>query len=117
MRLLSLAALFFLVPAAVNADAVMTSSWYGKQFEGKKMANGKPFHMHDASIVAHKTLRMGCILELQNPKNQRILIATVKDRGPYIKGRELDLSYAGAEALGFVHEGVIRLHVNIVYCP
>ena len=117
MRLPLIAALLFLVPHDVKGDVVMTASWYGARFEGKQMASGKPFRMHDASTVAHKTLPFGCILELENPKNNRVLISVVRDRGPYAKGRALDLSYAAAETLGFTEKGVTQLRVHIVHCP
>ena len=72
------------------------------------MANGKPFDMH-ADTVAHKKLPFGTKLTLANPKNGHTVKVQVTDRGPYIPGRNLDLSYGVARKLGMVQAGVARL--------
>lgn len=93
-------------------DAV--ASWYGPGFHGRKMANGQIFDMYNEELIAHKTLAFGTKVEIINPQNNNTLIATVKDRGPYIKGRDFDLSYAGAEKLGVADKGVAKLKVRII---
>ncbi len=93
-------------------DAV--ASWYGPGFHGRKMANGQVFDMYDEELIAHKTLAFGTKVEIINPQNNNVLIATVEDRGPYIKGRDFDLSYAGAEKLGVLDKGVSKLKVRII---
>lgn len=93
-------------------DAV--ASWYGPGFHGNKMANGQIFDMYNEELIAHKTLAFGTKLEIVNPQNSKVLIATVEDRGPYIQGRDFDLSYAGAEKLGLVTKGVAKLKVRII---
>ncbi len=90
------------------------ASWYGPGFHGRKMANGQVFNMYDENVVAHKSLPFGTKIEIINPKNDLVLYAVVKDRGPYIKGRDFDLSYAGAEKLGMVDKGVEKLKVRII---
>ncbi len=75
-----------------------TASWYGPGFHGKLAANGKPFDM-EAATVAHKELPLGTRLCIKNPANGRVVIATVTDRGPFIKGRIIDLSKGVARAL------------------
>lgn len=77
------------------------ASWYGPGFQGKKMANGKPFDMDDADIVAHKTYEFGTALRITNLDNGKSITAVVQDRGPFIEGRCVDLSKAGALKLGF----------------
>ena len=79
----------------------MEASWYGPGLQGNTMKNGAPFDMNDPTIVAHKTFPMGTKLLLLNPKTVRYLIVTVQDRGPFVRGRDLDLSKAAAKALGF----------------
>ncbi|HPT08698.1 MAG TPA: septal ring lytic transglycosylase RlpA family protein [bacterium] len=90
------------------------ASWYGAAFDGRKMANGQVFNMYDETLVAHKKLPFGTKLEIVNPDNNSVLYATVTDRGPYISGRDFDLSYAGAQKLGIVNNGVKKLKIRII---
>lgn len=90
------------------------ASWYGEPFHGRKMANGEVYNMYKEELVAHKSLPFGTKLEIINPKNNRVLYAVVTDRGPYIPGREFDLSYAGAQKLGMVESGVEKLSFRII---
>ncbi|HOZ53146.1 MAG TPA: septal ring lytic transglycosylase RlpA family protein [bacterium] len=91
-----------------------SASWYGAMFHGRKMANGQIFDMYNEHIVAHKTLPFGTKLEIINPKNDITLYAVVEDRGPYIQGRDFDLSYAGAEKLDIIDKGVEELKIRII---
>ena len=81
------------------------ASWYGPGFHGHKTANGEIFDMN-AMTAAHKTLPLGTWLEVKNEKNGESLIVRVNDRGPYIKGRVLDLSRQAAVKLGLEQQGV-----------
>jgi len=92
-------------------------SWYGDFFHGKMMANGKPFNMNDQKTVAHKRLPFGTKVLFRNPRNGKRIEAIVRDRGPYIKGREFDLSYAAAKKLGIAEQGVVRVKFTIVCLP
>jgi rare lipoprotein A len=75
------------------------ASWYGENFHGRTMANGKPYDMHGYT-VAHRTLRLGTTLCITNPANGRSVRATVTDRGPYVEPRIVDLSKHVADELG-----------------
>ena len=108
--LLSPCGLYEPVPAQARS-VVVTASWYGPGFEGSPMANGKPFKAKDPTIAAHPTLRFGTKIYLKNPDNGRRWVVEVKDRGPFIEGRELDLSKAAAKKLGYVKKGVTKLIV------
>jgi rare lipoprotein A (peptidoglycan hydrolase) len=88
-------------------------SWYGRFFHGKTMANGKRFDMNKIS-VAHKTLPLGTRVRVINLRNGISIEATVTDRGPYIKGRIVDMSYGAAKVLGMVYHGIVP--VRIVLC-
>lgn len=90
---------------------IMKASWYGPGFHGRKTANGE---IYDQSLftAAHKSIKFGTILKITNIKNQRAVIVRVNDRGPYIKGRQLDVSKAVAYELDFVHTGVTKLKVE-----
>lgn len=83
---------------------VMKSSWYGDE-SGTTMANGQPYNKW-AMTVAHKTLPFGTKLLLTNPTNGHQVVVTVKDRGPFVKGRTLDCSEGVARKLGFWRKGV-----------
>jgi len=89
------------------------ASWYGKGFHGRKTASGVPFNQN-AMMAAHKTLPFGTILRVTNLSNNRSCYVEVTDRGPYIKGREIDLSRAAANELGFKHAGTAHVSMDIV---
>ena len=79
----------------------VTTSWYGKELQGSRMANGECFRSEDPGTAAHKELPLGTRLQLQNPGNGHSLVVEIKDRGPFIKGRDLDVSQPESEKLGF----------------
>lgn len=87
---------------------LVLASWYGSQHHGKLMANGEPFNMH-ADTVAHKKLPLGTPLTLTNPRTGASVKVKVTDRGPYIPGRNIDLSYSAAQKLGVVKSGVAKI--------
>jgi rare lipoprotein A len=98
-------------PAGAEEGQLVTASWYGPRHHGKLMANGQPFNMH-ADTAAHPTLPFGTGLRLTNPANGRSVEVQVTDRGPFIPGRSLDLSYGAAHKLGMIKAGVIRLYME-----
>jgi len=89
---------------------MMKASWYGPNFHGRQTANGEIYDQYELT-AAHKSFRFGTLLRLTNPENNKSIIVRVNDRGPYVDGRDLDLSYASAKALGIVKPGVKRLKV------
>ena len=89
-------------------------SWYGLAFHGKKMSNGQTFNMYDHMTAAHKLLPFNTKVKLTRIDNQKSIIITIRDRGPYIKGRHFDLSYAAAKKLGVVNIGVVMCKVKIL---
>lgn len=91
----------------------MQASWYGPGFHGKKTASGEVYDMN-AFTAAHKELPFGTRIEVTNPKNDRSAIVTINDRGPYVAGRDLDLSKAAAERIGLIQSGVGLVHVRRV---
>lgn len=96
-------------------DLVQTgiASWYGPQFHGKQTANGEIFDMYELT-AAHKTLQMPSIVRVTNLENGRSIAVRVNDRGPYSKGRIIDLSMKSAEALGFKNQGTARVKVQVL---
>lgn len=89
------------------------ASWYGRGFHGRKTASGVVYDQN-AMMAAHKTLPFGTILRVKNLANNRICYVEVTDRGPYIKGREIDLSRRAAMELGFINNGTARVQLDVV---
>lgn len=90
---------------------VGTASWYGKQFHGKKTSTGEIYDMYELS-AAHKTMELPSYAKVTNLKNGRSIIVRVNDRGPFLHGRIIDLSYAAAVKLGYQKEGTTRVKVE-----
>jgi len=86
------------------------ASWYR---HGRVTANGEQYNPMGLT-VAHRSLPFGTIVRFTNPDNGRSVIARVNDRGPYIRGREFDLSLGSARALGFERTGIMVLRVEIM---
>ncbi len=89
----------------------MTASWYGSKFHGKVTANGEIYHQM-ALTAAHKTIPFGTFLKITNLRNGKNIVVKINDRGPFIEGRDLDLSKGTALALGMIRRGVIRVKVE-----
>jgi rare lipoprotein A len=87
------------------------ASYYGPQFAGRTMANGRRFDPGSTS-VAHRTLPFGTTVLVRNLTNGRAVTATVEDRGPYVRGRIIDLSPRLAERLGMLVQGVVPVEVT-----
>jgi rare lipoprotein A len=93
-----------------------TTSWYGEDFDGLTTANGETYDMY-AQTAAHPTLPLGSIVRVVNPKNHRSQVVRINDRGPYVEGRELDVSYAVARKLGFDQRGVAKVRLELLEVP
>jgi len=86
------------------------ASWYGKDFHGKKTANGEIYDMY-AITAAHKTLPFNTYVDVNNLENGRTLKVRINDRGPFVRGRIIDLSYTAADKLGIVGPGTARVEI------
>jgi rare lipoprotein A len=86
------------------------ASWYGRKFHGRKTANGEIYNMY-AMTAAHKTLPFGTYITVHNIKNNRKIDVRINDRGPFARGRILDLSYTGAKKLGIVGPGTAKVEI------
>ena len=91
----------------------VVASWYGQDHHGRPMANGQPFNMYGPTI-AHKEIPLNTRVLLENPKTGERVTATVTDRGPYIKGRDVDLSYRLAQRLSLEKQGVGSLLLTVL---
>ena len=97
-----------------NGIQTGNGSWYGKKFQGRLTANGEKYNMY-ALTAAHKTLPFNTMVEVTNLSNNRKVIVRINDRGPYAKGRIIDLSYLGAKKLGYANKGVAKLKIKVLY--
>jgi rare lipoprotein A len=88
-------------------------SYYADKFHGRKTANGEIYDMHGFT-AAHKSLPFNTILDVKNLKNGKIVRVRVNDRGPYKKGRILDLSLSAAKKIGLVQSGVTQIEAKII---
>ena len=100
--------------AKPNGTQVGKGSWYGKKFHGRLTASGEKYNMY-ALTAAHRTLPFNTLVEVTNLKNHRKIIVRVNDRGPYAKGRIIDLSYLAAKKLGYANKGVAKLKIRVLY--
>lgn len=89
------------------------ASWYGEQFHGKMAANGELFNM-EALTAAHRTLPLGSMVRVVNLVNGKHVRVRINDRGPYVGGRILDLSYAAAARLGMVEGGLSVIQLEVI---
>ena len=95
---------------AYAKDKLIKATWYQ---EGKKTANGEKFDP-DGLTAASRTLPFGTILKLTNVETNDTAIVRINDRGPFVKGRDLDVSRGAAKALGFFETGTAKLKIEIV---
>ena len=86
------------------------ASWYGKKFHGRKTANGEIYNMY-AMTAAHKTLPMNTWVQVTNTNNGKQIVARINDRGPFVRGRIIDLSYTGAKKLEMLGTGTAPVKV------
>jgi len=100
----------------VKADTrvfIGKASWYGPNFHGKLTASGEIFDQN-ALTAAHRELPFGTKVLVTNLKNGKSTVVTINDRGPYVKGRHIDLSKAAAKKLGMIEAGVVDVMMEIL---
>jgi rare lipoprotein A len=101
-------------PVEAAAESVLGSfraSWYGPQFQGRATASGERFDMNGLT-AAHRTLPLGTQVRVRNLENGRSVVVRINDRGPYVKGRAIDLSYAAARELRMVEDGEAPVEIT-----
>ena len=96
-----------------GATANGQASWYGRQHHGRHTSSGEIYDMNKLT-AAHRTLPLGTRLLVTNRDNGRTVEVRVNDRGPFRRGRVLDLSYAAARQLGAIGEGVISVTFKVL---
>ena len=89
------------------------ASWYGRKFHGRCTASGEVFDMRKYT-AAHRTLPFGTSVRVTNLRNGRHTIVRINDRGPFVAGREIDLSYAAARDIGILDKGLEKVRLEVV---
>jgi len=87
------------------------ASWYGRDFQGRTTASGEIFDMNGIS-AAHRTLPLGTVLSVTNLNNVKSIKVRINDRGPFVKGRVLELSFGAAKELDYVSQGTVRVKIE-----
>lgn len=100
-------------PSQITRTFSGQASWYGPGFHGRRTANGEIYNQN-AFTAAHKTLRFGTRVRVTNLNNGRSVVVRINDRGPYARGRIIDVSAAAANSLRMVSSGVAPVRVTIL---
>jgi rare lipoprotein A len=90
------------------------ASWYGGRFHGRRTASGERFDSRSSLTAAHRTLPFNVCAEVEHIPSGRSVIVRINDRGPFARGRVIDLSRAAAKELGVLNEGLVRVRVSAV---
>jgi rare lipoprotein A len=92
------------------------ASWYGEPYHGRKTASGERYDMYQMT-AAHPTLPFGTFVRVTNRENGKTVELRITDRGPFKKGRIIDVSYAAAKKLGMIGPGVVKVKVVVIKTP
>lgn len=92
------------------------ASWYGAPYHNRRASNGEVYDMH-AMTAAHRTLPLGSIVRVTNPRNGSSAIVRITDRGPFIPGRIIDLSQVAAQKIGLIQKGTAEVRVELLKTP
>ncbi|MEX6508205.1 septal ring lytic transglycosylase RlpA family protein [Jiella sp. M17.18] len=99
--------------AGTRHTLVGSASYYGRDFHGRRTADGERFNMN-AMTAAHKTLPFGTKVKVTNERNGRSVVVRINDRGPYHGGRIIDLSRAAAKRIGMINSGTAKVRLDIL---
>ena len=98
---------------AIPGTQVGMASWYGRELHGRKTASGERFDRHGLT-AAHRTLKFGTRVRVTRLKTNRSVVVRINDRGPFGKGRIIDVSEAAARELDMIEAGVTKVRVEVV---
>ncbi len=99
--------------ASANKSMTGIASWYGPGFHGRRSASGERYNQN-AMTAAHRSLPFGTMVRVTNTKNGRSVVVRINDRGPFIRGRVIDMSAAAARVLGMVQSGVAPVRIEVI---
>jgi rare lipoprotein A (peptidoglycan hydrolase) len=89
------------------------ASWYGRDYHGRRTASGERFNMYEYT-AAHRSLPFGTTVRVTNLRNNRHAVVRINDRGPFVRGRVIDLSYVAARDLKMLDTGVEKVRIDIL---
>ncbi|WP_394149702.1 septal ring lytic transglycosylase RlpA family protein [Vibrio maritimus] len=98
---------------ARSNELVGQASWYGSKYHGKRTASGERYNMR-AYTAAHKTLPFGTIVRVTNTNNGKSVDVKINDRGPFVKGRVIDLSRKSFEQIGNINAGTLPVKIDVI---
>lgn len=101
------------IPGGSPGPLEGNASWYGVAFHGRLAADGNRYNMYELT-AAHRTLEFGTRLLVTNLRNGRTVKVMITDRGPFVEGRVIDLSFAAAQALGMLNAGVVPVRLEVI---
>jgi rare lipoprotein A len=104
------------LPTPADAQQKGKATFYTRKWDGRKTASGERLY-NDSLVCAHKTHKFGTLLLVKNPANGKEVVVKVIDRGPYVKGRIIDLSIRAARELGILNQGVAVVEVSVYKKP
>lgn len=104
---------YYPIPSSAGFTQKGISSWYGKKFHGRLTSNGERYNMH-AMTAAHKTLPMHTMLLVTNLDNGKRTVVRVNDRGPFVSGRIIDLSYKAGSQIGINRTGIANVYIQAI---
>lgn len=104
---------YYIMASAAGYKEKGLASWYGVPFHGRKTASGEVYDMNQIS-AAHKTLPLHTWVEVRNMDNNKKLVLRINDRGPFVRGRVIDLSRKAAEEIGMIQNGVAKVTVRAI---
>ena len=99
-------------PPAYEATGI--ASYYGRKFHGRSTASGERFDMH-AMTAAHPSLPFGTMVRVTRLKNNRSVTVRINDRGPFVRGRIIDLSLAAAKKIDMLADGLSRVRIAVIH--
>src|SRR6266705_3877095 len=100
-------------PPVIDGVQLGVASWYGPGFHGNRTANGEIYDQYELT-AAHRTLPLGTRVMVTNLSNGRAVEVRINDRGPFVDGRAIDLSYAAARTIGLVGPGTGRVRIEVL---
>ena len=98
---------------AVGDTYIGTASYYGEGYEGRQTASGETFDKNELT-AAHRFLPFGTLVNVTNLENERNVELRINDRGPFVRGRIIDVSERAAKLLGFINQGTVKVHIMVI---
>ena len=103
-------------PARIGQTETGIASWYGNPYNGRRTSSGEIFDMEQLT-AAHRTLPFNTWLEVTNLTNGKQVDVRITDRGPFIKGRIIDISLRAAREIDMVREGIVQVRIKVIGAP